>query len=228
MSNIDNLIDFKQLANSVKQWGLELGFQQVGITDTQLQVYEKRLQEWLNKGHHGQMSFMTKHGKKRSNPAQLIPNTLCIISVRMNYLPADPKIIETLQDPNKGYISRYAVGRDYHKLMRKRLQKLADKISAEVNNFGYRAFVDSAPVLEKPIAEKAGLGWIGKNTLLLNRHAGSWFFLGELYTDLPLPSDQPVTNHCGSCSACIDICPTKAIVWPVSIRCTTMYFLFNH
>jgi epoxyqueuosine reductase len=217
MTNITNQIDFTQLANHIKHWGLELGFQQVGIADTQLKIYEERLQEWINKGHHGEMSFMTKHGKKRSNPDQLIPNTIRIISVRMNYLPADPKIIETLNDPTKGYISRYAVGRDYHKLMRKRLQKLADKISIEVNHFGYRAFVDSAPVLEKPIAEKAGLGWIGKNTLLLNRQAGSWFFLGELYTDLPLPCDQAVTNHCGSCNACIDICPTKAIIGPYQL-----------
>ncbi len=217
MTDFTNQIDFNQLANSIKRWGLELGFQQVGITDTQLQIYEKRLQEWLDNNYHGEMIFMTKHGEKRTHPEQLIPNTLRIISVRMNYLPANPKIIETLKDPTKAYISRYAVGRDYHKLMRKRLQKLADNISAEINHFGYRAFVDSAPVLEKPIAEKAGLGWIGKNTLLLNHHAGSWFFLGELYTDLPLPCDKPATNHCGSCSACIDICPTKAIIAPYQL-----------
>lgn len=217
MTNLTKQIDFNQLADSIKQWGLELGFQQVGITDIQLQIYGKRLQEWLDKNYHGEMSFMTKHGERRTHPEQLIPNTLRIISVRMNYLPANPKIIETLKDPTKAYISRYAVGRDYHKLMRKRLQKLADKISSEVDYFGYRAFVDSAPVLEKPIAEKANLGWIGKNTLLINHHAGSWFFLGELYTDLPLPCDQPATNHCGSCSACIDVCPTKAIVGPYQL-----------
>lgn len=217
MIHSQSQINFNDLAESIKQWGLNLGFQQVGIADTQLQSYKDKLDQWLANNYHGEMQFMEKHGDKRSHPEQLIPNTVRIISARMNYLPADPQIIETLNDPLKGFISRYAVGRDYHKLMRKRLQKLTDKISQCVNNFGYRAFVDSAPVLEKPIAEKAGLGWIGKNTLLINNKAGSWFFLGELYTDLPLPCDQPATNHCGSCTACIDICPTKAIVGPYQL-----------
>lgn len=212
-----NAPDFVLLANNIKHWGSELGFQQIGITDTDLSIYKNRLTEWLNNNYHGEMKFMEKHGDKRSQPEALIPGTLRVISVRMNYLPADPNLIKILQDPTRGYISRYAVGRDYHKLMRKRLQKLAEKITLEVGEFGYRAFVDSAPVLEKPIAEKAGLGWIGKNTLILNNKAGSWFFLGELYTDLPLPCDKPATNHCGTCSACIDICPTKAIVGPYQL-----------
>lgn len=212
-----NVQNFQQLAKDIKCWGIELGFQEVGITDTDLALYKKRLDKWIKNKYHGEMKFMEKHGSKRSQPEQLIQGTARIISVRMNYLPADPNLIKILQDPTRGYISRYAVGRDYHKLMRKRLQRLAEKITQKVGNFGYRAFVDSAPVLEKPIAEKAGLGWIGKNTLIINRQAGSWFFLGELYTDLPLPIDQAASNHCGSCQACMDICPTKAIIGPYQL-----------
>lgn len=210
-------INFSQLAVDIKSWGKDLGFQQVGIADTDLSSYEERLQAWLAKKFHGTMQYMEKHGAKRSRPAELVPNTVRIISVRMNYLPPNPNIIEILQNKEKAYISRYALGRDYHKVLRNKLLKLAQKITSEVGDFGYRAFVDSAPVLEKPIAEKAGLGWIGKNTLVLNREVGSWFFLGELYTDLPLPCDQPVKNHCGSCSACIDVCPTQAIVGPYQL-----------
>ncbi len=210
MSN--NQINFAVLVADIKRWGIECGFQQVGITDIDLSTYEPKLKIWLEKNFHGEMKYMEKHGAKRSKPEQLVPGTVRIISVRMNYLPPDPKIIETLQDKNKAYISRYALGRDYHKVIRIRLKKLANKITNEVGQFGYRAFVDSAPVLEKPIAEKAGLGWIGKNTLVLNREAGSWFFLGELYTDLPLPCDEPIKNHCGTCHACLDVCPTNAFV----------------
>lgn len=211
------MLNYQQLAIDIKHWGQQLGFQQVGITDVDLSIYEERLQQWLAKGFHGDMHYMEKHGSKRSRPAELIPETCRIISVRMNYLPPDTEMIAALKDRRKAYISRYALGRDYHKVLKKRLQQLAEKITAEVGEFNYRAFVDSAPVLEKPIAEKAGLGWIGKNTLVLNQQAGSWFFLGELYTNLPLPCDEPVNNHCGSCSACIDVCPTKAIIAPYQL-----------
>lgn len=210
-------LNFTQLAHDIKQWGRELGFQQVGITDTDLSQAEMRLKTWLAKNYHGEMHYMESHGSKRCRPAELVPGTQRIISVRMDYLPPDPKMLENLQDKNKAYIARYAWGRDYHKVIRKRLQQLAEKITSVVGKFNYRAFVDSAPVMEKPIAEKAGLGWIGKNTNLINSKAGSWFFLGELYTDLPLPVDQPATAHCGSCQACLDICPTKAIVAPYEL-----------
>lgn len=211
-------INFANLREDIKQWGKKLGFQQVGITDTDLSKYEQRFLDWLAHGFHGEMDYMARHGTKRSRPADLLPGTLRIISVRMDYLPPDTSIAEVLQNPNKGYVSRYALGRDYHKLMRKRLDQLAQQIAAEVGSFGYRAFCDSAPVLEKSIAEKAGLGWIGKHTNIINSKAGSWFFLGEIYTDLPLPIDPPQEkSHCGSCTACITICPTQAIVAPYQV-----------
>jgi len=210
----NNSLDLNQLAVDIKHWGRELGFQQVGITDTDLAQAEERLQQWLEKNFHGEMAYMQSHGSKRTRPGELVPGTLRVISVRMDYLPPDPKIIKTLQNSEQGYIARYALGRDYHKVIRKRLQQLAQKINEVIGEFSYRVFVDSAPVMEKPLAEKAGLGWIGKHTNVINSKAGSWFFLGELYTDLPLPIDQSATNHCGSCKACIDICPTQAIVGP--------------
>lgn len=209
--------NFSQLALEIKQWGRELGFQQVGITDIQLDQAEQRLQEWLHKGYHGDMKYMESHGQKRYRPQELVPGTLRVISLRMDYLPANPRFHETLQNAEVGYVARYALGRDYHKVIRKRLHQLAQKIELAIGPFGYRAFVDSAPVMEKPIAEKAGLGWIGKNTTLINSKAGSWFFLGELYTDLPLPIDSPSSNHCGSCQACVEICPTRAIVAPYQL-----------
>lgn len=209
--------DFNQLAVAIKQWGRELGFQQIGITDTDLTLAEQRLEEWLGKNYHGEMEYMQRYGHKRTRPAEFIPDTLRVISARMDYLPPDPRIIETLQNPEKAYVSRYAVGRDYHKLIRKRLQQLAEKIQEQIGEFNYRTFADSAPVMEKPLAEKAGLGWIGKHTNLINAKAGSWFFLGEIYTNIPLPVDQPASNHCGSCHACIDICPTQAIVGPYQL-----------
>ncbi len=211
-------ITFSQLATHIKQWGHELGFQQVGITDTDLGLYEERFMAWLAKGFHGKLQYMEQHGTKRTRPAELIPGTVRIISVRLDYLPPDTSIAEVLQDTKKGYISRYALGRDYHKLMRKRLDELAAKIEHAVGAFGYRSFTDSAPVLEKAIAEKAGLGWIGKHTNIINPKAGSWFFLGEIYTDLPLPTDTPQQkSHCGSCTACIQVCPTQAIVAPYQV-----------
>jgi epoxyqueuosine reductase len=207
--------DLSALALDIKAWGKELGFQEIGITDTDLSLTETRLNEWLAKGFHGEMDYMQRHGTKRTRPAELVPGTLRIIVGRMDYLPADPKFKETLNNPNKAFVSRYAQDKDYHKLIRKRLKALAQKIEEKVGQFQYRAFVDSAPVMEKPLAQKAGLGWIGKHTNLINPKAGSWFFLGSLYTDLPLPIDEPFSkNHCGSCSACIDICPTQAIIGP--------------
>lgn len=201
------------LADLVKTWGRELGFQQVGITDTELSTHEAHLDTWLENGYHGEMGFMAKHGTKRTRPAELEPGTQRIISVRMDYLPAEVESTKVLGQPNRAYVSRYALGRDYHKLMRKRLALLAKKIEQEVGRFGYRAFVDSAPVMERALAQKAGLGWFGKNAMLLNPKAGSLFFLGELYTDLPLPIDAPFEQeHCGSCSACRTACPTGAIV----------------
>lgn len=202
-----------QLADLVKTWGRELGFQQVGITDPALSAHEAHLNTWLENGYHGEMGFMAKHGTKRTRPAELEPGTQRIISVRMDYLPAEVESTKVLGQPNRAYVSRYALGRDYHKLMRKRLALLAKKIEQEVGDFGYRAFVDSAPVMERALAQKAGLGWFGKNAMLLNPKAGSLFFLGELYTDLPLPIDAPFEQeHCGSCSACRTACPTGAIV----------------
>ena len=207
-----------ELSRQIKQWGHELGFQQVGITDTNLQQAEQRLQAWLAQGYHADMEYMHKHGLKRSRPALLQPETVSIISVRMDYLPEAHEAMETtLNNPVAAFISRYALGRDYHKVLRKRLQKLALRIEQEVGIFGYRAFVDSAPVLEKAIAEKAGLGWIGKHSNIINKKVGSWFFLGEIYTTLTLPSDIPSQNHCGQCVACIDICPTQAIVAPYQV-----------
>ncbi len=210
-------IDFNRLAQRIKHWGGELGFQQVGITDTDLGEAERHLDRWLELGRHGEMEYMGRHGRKRTRPAELVPGTLRIISARMDYLPQEPDPSEILEEPSAAFVSRYALGRDYHKLLRRRLQTLAQRIVAKAGPFGYRAFVDSAPVMEKAIAAKAGLGWIGKHSNLLHRDAGSWFFLGELYTDLPLPIDAPVEEHCGSCRACLDICPTRAIVAPYQV-----------
>jgi len=206
------------LAERIRRWGLELGFDQIGIADTDLVDYETRLEAWLDAGNHGEMEWMAQHGRKRSRPALLRPGTRSVIAARMDYWPADATAVEDLLgDPEKACISRYAVGRDYHKVLRSRLKKLALRVEEEIGPFGYRVFTDSAPVLEKPLAEKAGLGWIGKHTNLLNRHAGSWFFLGEIYTDLELPPDEPVSDHCGSCRRCIDICPTRAITAPYQL-----------
>ncbi|MDQ7014765.1 MAG: tRNA epoxyqueuosine(34) reductase QueG, partial [Gammaproteobacteria bacterium] len=204
----------------MQSWAAELGFQQLEVTDTDLSHIEAYFESWLARGFMGSMSYMARHGSKRTRPAELEPGTLRVISVRMNYTPPEAATpIQVLQDSSLAYLSRYALGRDYHKVMRKKLQKLADKMAAEVGEFGYRVFVDSAPVMEKPLAEKAGLGWIGKHTNLINKKAGSWFFLGEIYTDLPLPVTPSGLNqsHCGSCSACMTVCPTQAIIAPYEL-----------
>ena len=213
--------DYIALARDIKRWATELGFADAGISGTDLGEDEKHLQRWLDDGHHGEMEYMARHGSKRSRPAELEPGTQRVISVRMDYIPpGTANAWGVLEDPEAGYVSRYALGRDYHKLMRNRLQKLAERIHGVVGDFGYRAYVDSAPVLEKALARNAGLGWIGKHTVLINRHAGSYFFLGELYTDLPLPVDPPASAHCGSCSRCIEICPTRAILGPYRLDAT--------
>jgi len=207
--------DYAALARDIKRWAIELGFAEAGISGTDLGEDERHLERWLEDGHHGEMEYMARHGSRRARPAELEPGTQRVISVRMDYIPpGTANAWGVLEDAEAGYVSRYALGRDYHKLMRNRLQKLAERIHAVIGDFGYRAYVDSAPVLEKALARNAGLGWIGKHTVLINRRAGSYFFLGELYTDLPLPIDPPASAHCGSCSRCIEICPTQAILGP--------------
>jgi epoxyqueuosine reductase len=208
-------IDYLALAGEIRQWARELGFQQTGIADAQGRTDDAaHLDAWLAAGMHGEMDYMARHGEKRTQPDALVPGTRRVISLRMDYGGDEAEAWATLEDPQRAYVARYALGRDYHKLIRGRLQKLADRIAGRVGPFGYRAFVDSAPVLERAIARDAGLGWIAKNSCVINRGAGSWFFLGELFTDLPLPLDEPASAHCGTCTRCIDICPTGAIVAP--------------
>ena len=222
--------DLADLAARIKAWGRELGFDAVGIADTGLAEAESGLAAWLAAGFHGQMDYMEKHGTKRSRPAELLPGTCRVISARMSYLPDAAAAEAVLDQPGKAYISRYALGRDYHKVLRARLQRLADRIGAEVPN-AHRVFVDSAPVMEVALAGKAGLGWRGKHSLLLSREAGSFFFLGEIYINLPLPVDGPVDGHCGTCSACISACPTGAIVAPYQVdarRCISYLTIELH
>lgn len=209
--------DLATLAAKVKSWGRELGFQAVGITDTDLTAAEPRLHAWLASGFAGELDYMRRHGAKRTRPAALVPGTLRVISARMDYRPDAADSTRVLADGSKAFVARYALGRDYHKVLRGRLQRLADRIAGETGRFGYRVFTDSAPVMEVELARKAGLGWRGKHTLLIAREAGSFFFLGDIYTDLPLPVDSQVHEHCGSCSKCIDVCPTRAIVAPYQL-----------
>jgi epoxyqueuosine reductase len=211
----DDPPDYTALAARIRRWAGELGFRQTGIAGIELDADEARLLDWLRSGYHGEMDYMARHGTRRSRPAELVPGTLRVISLRMDYWPGTAQPAEpVLHDPLLGYVSRYALGRDYHRFIRNRLQRLAGRIAGVTGPFGYRVFTDSAPVLEKALARNAGLGWIGKHTNLIHTQTGSWCFLGEIYTDLPLPVDAPATGHCGDCHACIDACPTGAIVAP--------------
>ena len=209
--------DYALLARAIKTWGRELGFQAVGIADAELGAAENRLAEWLAAGFHGEMDYMARHGTRRARPAELHPGTRRVITARMNYRPQAADAWAVIGAPDKAYIARYATGRDYHRVLRRRLEQLARRIEHDIGAFGHRVYTDSAPVMEVELAANSGLGWRGKHTLLLSREAGSYFFLGEIYTDLPLPADVPVAEHCGSCRKCLDICPTGAIVAPYKL-----------
>jgi len=213
-----DLPDLQELSRAIKAWGRELGFADVRIADVDLAHAEDGLTAWLAAGHHGEMDYMASHGMKRARPAELVPGTVRAIVARMDYLPLQEGWREReaarQREPGAAVVSMYARGRDYHKVLRNRLAQLAERVKAEIGEFGYRVFTDSAPVMELPLAEKAGLGWRGKHTLLLSRDAGSTFFIGEILVDLPLPVDAPTSSHCGACSNCIDVCPTQAILGP--------------
>ena len=218
------------LKQRIQAWGRELGFDAIGVSGVDLGAAEPGLAAWLEAGFHGEMDYMARHGMKRARPAELLPGTLRVISARMNYWPEAADAAENLADGRRAYVSRYALGRDYHKVLRNRLQKLAERIGAELPH-GYRVFVDSAPVLEVELATRASLGWRGKHSLLLDREAGSWFFLGEIFTDLPLPEDESPAPHCGRCTACLDACPTGAIVAPYQVdarRCISYLTIELH
>ncbi|AEF55619.1 tRNA epoxyqueuosine(34) reductase QueG [Marinomonas posidonica] len=214
-SSLSNPDDLAQLAVDIKAWATEFGFAEARIVDPDLGQHKDQFNNWLDKGYHAGMDYLANHGDMRFYPEQLHPGTRRVISLRMHYLPQSVETVKRLHTKEKAYIARYALGRDYHKLIRKRLTQLAKKIEAKIGDHGYRAFVDSAPILERQIAEQAGMGWIGKNTLLLTPKAGSWFLLGEIFTNLPLPVDGATkTRHCGSCDACLTQCPTDAFVEP--------------
>ena len=219
------------LKGRMRQWAAELGFQHLGVSGVDLAEAEARLLGWLERGFHGEMGYLARHGTRRSRPAELVPGTLRVVSVRMNYRTSGSRApLAVLEDPSLAYVSRYALGRDYHKVVRARLERLARRVQAETGPFSYRVFTDSAPVMEVELARQAGLGWRGKHTLLLDRQAGSWFFLGELYTDLPLPMDEATGEHCGTCTRCIDVCPTGAILEPYLLdarRCIS-YLTIEH
>ena len=230
-------MDSKALFSQIQTWALELGFSQIGVTGVDLSAAEPGLLSWLANGFHGDMAYMAAHGLKRARPAELVPGTVSVLTARMDYLPrVNTKAtgltseLQRLQHPNEAIVSVYARGRDYHKVLRARLQKLSERIAEHISPLGYRVFTDSAPVLEAELASRSGQGWRGKHTLVLNREAGSMFFLGEIYLDIALPHSEPVTAHCGSCSACIDICPTKAIIAPHKLdarRCIS-YLTIEH
>ncbi|MDM0022908.1 tRNA epoxyqueuosine(34) reductase QueG [Variovorax saccharolyticus] len=230
------MIGSHQIVNRIQALARELGFSQIGIAGVDLSSAEAGLMQWLAEGFHGEMHYMAAHGTRRARPAELVPGTVSVITARMDYLPRatpdDWQAVEfaRLERPGEGIVSLYARGRDYHKVLRSRLAKLAERIAAEVGPFGHRAFTDSAPVLEAELASRSGQGWRGKHTLVLDREAGSMFFLGEIYVDMALPPSEPVTPHCGSCSACIDICPTRAIIAPHRLdarRCIS-YLTIEH
>ena len=225
-----NQSDHAQIAARIRALALELGFQRCGISGIELGADEEHLRSWLAQGLYGSMEWMARHGDKRSRPDELIPGTLRVISVGLDYGQDDDAAWANIADGERAYVARYALGRDYHKLMRQRLQSLADRIAGEIGPFGHRVFVDSAPVLERALARNAGLGWIGKNTCLIDKDGGSWFFLGEIYVDMPLPVDDPASAHCGTCMRCIDICPTRAITAPYRLdarRCIA-YLTIEH
>jgi len=218
------------LAHRLKALALQAGFQRCGISDIDLREDEAHLRDWLAQGLYGSMEWMARHGDKRSRPQELVPGTIRVLSVGLDYGRDADAAWENLRDGERAYVARYALGRDYHKLMRQRLQRLADLVAAEIGPFGFRVFVDSAPVLERALARNAGLGWIGKHTCLVDKDGGSWFFLGEIYLDLPLPIDAPASNHCGTCSRCIEVCPTGAITAPYRLdarRCIS-YLTIEH
>lgn len=218
MSRINTALTDNELLDEMRSWAQLFGFQQLGVSDVDLSKSELQLASWIKAGFHGEMDYMHRHGTKRTRPEELVPDTVRIITVRMDYFPEPAtESWSVLENDELGFISRYALGRDYHKLMRKRLLHLSNKIRQEVGEMGFRVFCDSAPVMEKALAEKSGIGWRGKHSNILNREHGSYFFLGEIYTDMPLPVSAPVTEHCGSCVACIDICPTQAIVEPYTV-----------
>ncbi|SVA91516.1 uncharacterized protein METZ01_LOCUS144370 [marine metagenome] len=224
-------VDLQQLKTKIRCWSGELGFDGIGISDTEIGDAEQYLFSWLKGNYHGEMGSLARHGTQRSRPAELIPGTIRVITVRMNYwCDTASSATAILSDPEAAYISRYALGRDYHKVMRRKLQKLADRITSEIEGYQFRAFVDSAPVMEKPLGVKSGLGWMGKHTNLIDRDTGSWFFLGELYTDLPLPFDTPQKDNCGNCTRCITACPTNAITAPYELdaRLCISYLTIEH
>ena len=228
---MNDKLNFDEIAKNIKSWAKDFGFNDVGISDVKLEKNKLPYKKWISSGYHGQMGYLDRHQEQKFDPSKLLPNTQSVISVRLDYLPLEAKALEALKNKNIAYISRYALGRDYHKVIRAKLKKLVAQIESNLaKEFHFRLFTDSAPVLEVDIAEKAGLGWRGKHTLLLNKDHGSWFFLGEIYTDLPLPSDTSTSKHCGSCTACIDICPTSAIIAPYKLdaRKCISYLTIEH